>query len=138
MSRPVPAAGRPPSWSGSPRHHRDLHQRQARRAQVLRGIEPGGSRLTDLAAAARMTKQSMGALVDQLEAARYLTRVRDRDDARVKAIHLTARGRQAVTAIADLGARIEAEWAKTIGQRRLEELREALAAISSWNWAAKA
>src|SRR6266702_4727295 len=40
--------------------------------QVLRGIEPGGSRLTDLAAAARMTKQSMGALVDHLEAAGYV------------------------------------------------------------------
>jgi DNA-binding MarR family transcriptional regulator len=99
--------------------------------QVLRGIEPGGSRLTDLAAAARMTKQSMGALVDQLEAAGYVTRVRDRNDARVKAIQLTARGDQAATAIADLGARIEAGWAQTIGRRRLEELREALAGIIS-------
>jgi DNA-binding MarR family transcriptional regulator len=98
--------------------------------QVLRGIELGGSRLTDLAAAARMTKQSMGALVDHLEAAGYVERVQDREDARVKAICLTPRGRQAAAAIADLGARIEAEWAQKIGPRRLEQLREALTVIT--------
>jgi DNA-binding MarR family transcriptional regulator len=99
--------------------------------QVLRGIEPGGSRLTDLAAAARMTKQSMGALVDHLEAAGYVERVQDRDDARVKAIRLTPRGRQAAEAIADIGAQIEAAWADKIGHKRLEQLREALAAITT-------
>src|SRR5439155_922056 len=69
--------------------------------QVLRGIEPGGSRLTDLAAGAQMTKQSMGALVDHLEAAGYVERIQDREDARVKAIRLTPRGRHAAQAIAD-------------------------------------
>src|SRR5436190_662266 len=126
----LPAAGRPPSWSGSPRHHRDLHQRQARRAQVLRGIEPGGSRLTDLAAAARMTKQSMGALVDHLEEAGYAERVHDPLDGRVKAIRLTRRGRQAAETIAAIGTQIETAWADKIGHRRLEQLREALAAIT--------
>lgn len=98
--------------------------------QVLRGIAPGGSRLTDLAAAARMTKQSMGALVDHLEAAGYVERVPDRVDGRVKAIRLTPYGRQAAEAIGDLGTRIEQEWAQKIGRRRLDELREALAEIS--------
>ena len=99
--------------------------------QVLRGIEPGGSRLTDLAAAAQMTKQSMGALVDHLEAAGYLERIQDREDARVKAIRLTSRGRQAAQAIADIGTQIEGEWANEIGQARLEQLRAALAAITA-------
>jgi DNA-binding MarR family transcriptional regulator len=98
--------------------------------QVLRGIQPDGSRLTDLAAAARMTKQSMGALVDHLEAAGYVERVADRDDGRVKAIRLTSRGRQAAQAIASIGAEIETTWADKIGHRRLEQLREALAAIA--------
>ena len=97
--------------------------------QVLRGIEPGGSRLTDLAAAAQMTKQSMGELVDHLEAAGYVERVPDREDARVKAIRLTPRGRHATRAIADIGTQIETEWASKIGRTRLEQLREALAAI---------
>lgn len=99
--------------------------------QVLRGIEPGGSRLTDLAASARMTKQSMGALVDHLEAAGYVERIQDGADARVKAIFLTPRGRQAGQAIAEIGARIETEWAEKIGRKRLEQLREALAAIAT-------
>jgi len=99
--------------------------------QVLRGIEPGGSRLTDLAAAARMTKQSMGALVDHLEAAGYVERIQDHEDARVKAIRLTPRGRQAAQAIADIGTQIEGEWAKEIGRARLEQLRAALAAITA-------
>ena len=99
--------------------------------QVLRGIEPGGSRLTDLAAAARMTKQSMGALVDHLEAAGYIERVTDREDARVKAIRLTSRGRHAAQAIADIGTQIETEWAHKIGHTRLEQLRKALAGITA-------
>jgi len=99
--------------------------------QVLRGIEPGGSRLTDLAAAARMTKQSMGALVDHLEAAGYVERIQDREDARVKAIQLTPQGRQAAQAIADIGTQIETEWARKIGGTRLEQLRKALAAITA-------
>jgi DNA-binding MarR family transcriptional regulator len=99
--------------------------------QVLRGIEPGGSRLTDLAASARMTKQSMGALVDHLEAAGYVERVQDSADARVKAIRLTSRGQQAAAAIAGIAARIEVGWAEKIGRTRLEQLRAALAAITA-------
>jgi DNA-binding MarR family transcriptional regulator len=98
---------------------------------VLRGIEPSGSRLTDLAAAARMTKQSMGALVDHLEAAGYVERVQDRSDARVKAIRLTSLGRQAAEAIAGIGTQIETEWAEKIGRTRLEQLRGALSAITA-------
>jgi len=99
--------------------------------QVLRGIQAGGSRLTDLASAARMTKQSMGALVDHLEAGGYVERVRDSEDARVKAIRLTRRGRDAAEMIAEIGSRIETEWAEKIGHRRLEQLRDAMAAITT-------
>jgi len=98
--------------------------------QVLRAIEPGGSRLTDLAATARMTKQSMGALVDHLEQAGYVERAHDRFDGRVKAIRLTPRGQQAAETIAAVGAQIETAWAGKIGRRRLEQLRDALAAIT--------
>jgi DNA-binding MarR family transcriptional regulator len=98
---------------------------------ALRGVEPSGSRLTDLAAAARMTKQSMGALVDHLEAAGYVERVQDRSDARVKAIRLTSRGRHAAEAIAGIGTQIETEWAEKIGRTRLEQLRDALSAITA-------
>ena len=99
--------------------------------QVLRAIDPGGSRLTDLAEGAGMTKQSMGALVDHLEAGGYVERVRDQQDARVKAIRLTPRGRDAADVITEAGARLEAEWAVKIGKDRLDQLRAALAEITA-------
>jgi DNA-binding MarR family transcriptional regulator len=46
----------------------DLTPAQAR---VFQRISPGGSRLTDLAAQAGITKQSAGFLVDQLERSGY-------------------------------------------------------------------
>jgi DNA-binding MarR family transcriptional regulator len=94
--------------------------------QVLRRIEPDGSRLTDLAAAARMTKQSMSALVDHLEAGGYIARVPDPTDGRVRPIRLTALGRRAVQAIDALSASLEAEWSEKVGTRRLEQLRSTL------------
>src|SRR6476660_696140 len=55
---------------------------------------PEGVRLTELAQTARITKQSMGALVDSLEHGGYVERVDDPDDARAWRVRLTARGRQ--------------------------------------------
>lgn len=95
--------------------------------QVLALIGNRGSRLTDLAAAAQMTKQSMGALVDHLEQAGYVERVPDARDARVRLIRKTKRGADAATAVAELGARIERDWAARIGTQRLDQLRASLA-----------
>src|SRR4051812_46674060 len=53
---------------------------------------PEGARLTTLARASRITKQSMSALVDHLEKHGYVERVVDPDDARASLIRLTARG----------------------------------------------
>lgn len=97
--------------------------------QVLAMIDGQGSRLTDLAAAARMTKQSMGALVDHLEQAGYVERVTDAQDARVKLIRKTMRGAEAAAAIEKLGASIETEWAARIGAQRLDQLRATLEQI---------
>ncbi|MGZ4133289.1 MAG: MarR family winged helix-turn-helix transcriptional regulator, partial [Actinomycetota bacterium] len=56
-----------------------------------------GSRLTDMAAASRLTKQAMMALVDDLESHGYVRRVADPSDTRAKLVRLTARGRGAAT-----------------------------------------
>ena len=53
-------------------------------ARVCQRIAPGGSRLTDLAEQATITKQSAGFLVDQLERAGYVERVPDPSDARAR------------------------------------------------------
>src|SRR5262249_24550754 len=87
---------------------------------------PEGSRLTTLARSARITKQSMSALVDHLEAAGYVERAPDPDDARASRVHLTARRRAFRRAIRAFVRGVEADWAERIGARRFEELRTAL------------
>ena len=54
-----------------------------------------GSRVSDLAAGARVSKQGMMAHVDDLEERGYVRRVPDPTDARAKLVRLTARGRRA-------------------------------------------
>ena len=53
---------------------------------VFGTIDPEGSRLTDLALRARMTKQSVAEATNDLEQLGYVERVPDPDDGRVKII----------------------------------------------------
>jgi DNA-binding MarR family transcriptional regulator len=98
---------------------------------VFGNIEPEGSRLTDLAERARMTKQSVGEMASDLERRGYVERVPDPSDGRAKIIRLTARGRE----VQALGRRliddVEREWAERYGEERVAALREALEAITA-------
>jgi len=91
--------------------------------------EPGGARLTTLAQTARMTKQSMGALVDHLHRAGYVERVEDPEDRRASLVRLTARGQAYTKAVRAFVRRVEADWAKRVGARRMKDLRETLALL---------
>ena len=85
-----------------------------------------GTRLTELARRARMTKQGMMLLVDDLEQRGYVRRVPDPDDARAKVVRLTARGRRYVAEARRTTAAIEARARRELGDRRYETLRGAL------------
>ena len=87
---------------------------------------PEGARITSLARASRMTKQSMSTLVTDLEAGGYIERLEDPDDARAYRVRLTARGRAYAKAVRAFALRIEAEWAARIGAQRVEDLRTTL------------
>lgn len=95
-------------------------------AKLLQRIDRDGSRLTQLAAAAQVTKQTAGFLVDQLARAGYVERVPDPADARARLIRPTPRA----AALAPIGAKvmadIEAEWTAHLGPGRMTQLREAL------------
>ena len=86
-------------------------------------------RLTELAAYAGMTKQSMGELVDKMEAVGYVERARDPTDRRATRIRFTRKGLKVARATRALVLDVEAEWAESIGRRRLESLREMLVAL---------
>lgn len=92
---------------------------------------PAGLRATDLAGQARITKQSMGYLVDALQASGYIERVPDPTDGRAKVVRLTARGWDAVQVTRAAVRRVEAEWAARIGSRRVETLRRILHDLAS-------
>jgi len=85
-----------------------------------------GTRLTELARRARMTKQGMMLVVDDLEGQGYVRRVRDPEDGRAKVVRLTAKGRRYVAEGRRATAAIEARARRDLGDRRYETLRDAL------------
>jgi DNA-binding MarR family transcriptional regulator len=99
---------------------------------VFRYLDDEGSRVTELAEAAGMTKQSMGELVDHLERRGYVERRLDPRDGRAKIVVLTEKGRRGIEAAAERIAGIEAELARWMGDERLEELTGSLADLGAF------
>lgn len=97
---------------------------------VLRHIRPDGSRLTELAQAAGMAKQSMAYLVEDLAALGHVETVPDPEDGRARRVRLTARGRRLMEALLALSAEAERELAARIGARDAAALRRALEKLS--------
>lgn len=96
---------------------------------VFEALDPGGSRVTEMAERVRMTKQAMGQLVDHLEDGGYVERRPDPGDGRAKLVMLTDKGeRVAQTAIAATN-RLERRWERHLGDRTARELRRALERI---------
>jgi DNA-binding MarR family transcriptional regulator len=98
---------------------------------VFQHVEADGSRLTDLAERAQITKQSMGYLVDYLEQRGYVERRPDPTDRRVALICLTDRGWDQIRAALSIISAIEDDWTHRIGERRMQELRESLSELGS-------
>ena len=95
-------------------------------AWVFQRIAPSGSRLTDLAAQAGITKQSAGLLVDQLEHSGYVARVPDPTDGRARLVQIAERGARSVEASREIVAEVEAELTAHLGVRRMAQLRRIL------------
>jgi DNA-binding MarR family transcriptional regulator len=85
-----------------------------------------GTRLTELARRARITKQGMMLVVDDLEGRGYVRRVVDPSDARAKMVRLTARGRQCAAECRRAVQALETHIHRELGDRRYDSLREAL------------
>jgi DNA-binding MarR family transcriptional regulator len=98
-------------------------------ARVMQRIGPDGTRLTQLAEAAQVTKQTAGHLVDQLERTGYVRRTPDPTDARARLVRLAERGVAAQPVAAAVLAEVEDEWRAHLGERRWRQLREALTSL---------
>nr|WP_090276808.1 MarR family transcriptional regulator [Mycolicibacterium komanii] len=95
----------------------------------LRHVNSSGMRLTDLAEQARVTKQTAGALLDQLERAGYVVRSPDPNDARARLVTLSDKGMAVCRAAGEEIAKVEDEWRSFLGERRFQQLRDALIAL---------
>lgn len=93
---------------------------------VFRHVLPAGSRITELAELAGMTKQSMAALVDFLLRTGYVTLAADPRDGRAKLVVLTARGEEVQRLAMQLSADIERQWAGIIGAGQMAAVRAGL------------
>jgi DNA-binding MarR family transcriptional regulator len=87
---------------------------------LFENIDPGGTRLTVLAARGGMTHQSMGELVALLEQRGYVERHSDPSDGRVRLVVLTEKGRAAVRLAVKEIAAIEAAWLERVGASGLD------------------
>ncbi|NMD45382.1 MAG: MarR family transcriptional regulator [Propionibacterium sp.] len=104
-------------------HGHDLPLSQAR---VFQRIDPAGSRLSTLARAAQLSKQTVGSIVDQLERSGYVRRIPDPADARAKLVVVTDLGRELVTISLPVVREVEREWHSRLGPVRTRQLRDAL------------
>lgn len=90
-------------------------QVSAAHVHITRHLALQGSRLTELATSAGMTKQAMGQLVAQCEAWGLVTREDDPLDARARRVCFTATGLAWLQAFKDAVAQAEAEFRAEVG-----------------------
>jgi DNA-binding MarR family transcriptional regulator len=96
---------------------------------VLQYPGPDGSRPSELAERAGMSKQAMHQLLQSLEQLGYLSRRADKEDQRARLVHFTARGRAAWARIHEILAEIEAEWRATLGDKDFKRLKVLLCKV---------
>jgi len=90
-------------------------QISAAHIHITRHLALQGSRLTELAEAAGMSKQAMGKLVDQCEAWGLVTREDDPLDARARRVVFTPVGLAWLQAFRDAVLQAEAEFREAVG-----------------------
>ena len=90
-------------------------QISAAHIHITRHLARGGSRLTELAERAGVSKQAMGALVDQCEAWGLVTRGADPLDARARQVQFTPNGLAWLEAFRRAVAQAEREFRASVG-----------------------
>jgi len=88
-----------------------------------------GTRVTDLAYALRITKQSVAKTVDDLTRMGFLEKTVDPSDRRAKIVRLTKSGRRALSSGLEAMRAVEAELADELGDMVLGDLKAMLTVI---------
>jgi len=97
-------------------------------------ISDRGSRVTELAELAQLSKPTVVYLVNDLERLGYVERVPDPGDGRAKLVRFTKRGARAQDAAREIVAQIERDWSSVFGRRDFAELRALLERLHDTLW----
>jgi DNA-binding MarR family transcriptional regulator len=95
---------------------------------LLPHIDLQGTRLTEIARRAGVSKQAVGQLVDELEAWGAVERVPDPSDGRAKLVRFARGGSSLLEGLAVL-KQLETDLARRVGRARLNRLQEDLQAV---------
>jgi DNA-binding MarR family transcriptional regulator len=98
---------------------------------LIRNVDEHGTRITDIARRAGMTKQATGQLVAEFVELGYIRLANDADDGRVKIARYTAKGKRLLFAIVASIKQTEDAAAAAIGPKRLVLLKRVLGTFLS-------
>ncbi len=97
---------------------------------LFANIDLDGTRATEIAQRAGISKAAIGELIDELEKFGYVTRHADKEDRRAKLIVPTQRARDVLKLVRSFSAALERRLQKELGATRYAELRAALFLIA--------
>lgn len=93
---------------------------------IFHNTKEEGSRITELAAMAKITKQSMSALVAQLEKTGYVKKKIDPKDKRAWLLILTPKGQKVKDVGHEINYQYEKRWEQKLGKKDYSQLRQLL------------
>ena len=96
---------------------------------ALLALGSEGATTSQLGARLGITKQAAAKISNRLEQAGYLCRSSHPSDARAQLLARTARGVELLETAADVQRQIEQDWARTVGARKVTEMRAALESV---------
>lgn len=97
---------------------------------VFQYLQEEGSRITELASKVGITKQSMSAIIYQLEQWGYVERKPDASDKRAILFVFTAKGKQVRALGRSINQAFEKKWEQRLGKERFHQLRQYLQQLS--------
>lgn len=98
---------------------------------IFQHLSPHGSRIGELAERSQLTNQSVGYLVDYLEAHGYVERRADPTNRRATLVCLTDKGWDEMRCCADILDDLETRLASSLGEKRVRQLHKTLADLSA-------
>jgi DNA-binding MarR family transcriptional regulator len=98
---------------------------------LIRNVDENGTRISDIAKRAGMTKQATGQLVAEFVDLGYIKLVPDPEDGRAKIARYTAKGKKLLVAIVSAIEETETAVANAIGPAQTDALKATLARLLS-------